>query len=454
MAQHTAPEELGGEPDGSDVVRPSWTTKLDVIGQPVVAGPVAVVIARTERRGVEMVALDADTGKVRWRLPHSPGILSTYYSFEPVVVHTTSGQDRVIVQEPNRLLLDGYSYSAVKVVDPRNGQVLHETGQLASHEPLGECDDGQDVCGVGYAGEYRQPFRWNVTTGTITALAGVADARDLGSGLFSTSDRPGEELFVLRRGKPAWRLSVVDLFGSRATSDRGWSFDDFDGVGVLVGTIGRAFPDGLVARYEAGDPVTYSVQQHQQLLGLDVRTGRVLWRLPRVQPSCVFVVLAHHEERPPVACLYEGTAREEKGEKKRYQDLGVELRGFDPRTGETTWSVVGTRRFARRLANDDDDAMVAGGVALETATGLVAVDLRAGTTRPLAGDLVLWCSGDAEQITLRHGGVRDGGHLYRRCTPDGTSTDGPLSREGVAAVPSVRGLRVVSVAGKVLGFRT
>lgn len=236
------------QPDMTALVRPAWTTKLDVIGQPEIAGPVAVVIARTGRQQTELVALNLDDGHERWRRPISPGSLSSYYAFEPDVVRTASGQDRVIVRGVNRTLLGGYSYTPLAVVDPRSGRVVHESGSMSSNEPVAECADGRDLCGVGWAGRAYQPFRWNVSTGNIAPLPGVADARSLGGGMFSTADRPGEEIFVLRDGKPAWRTPVADLFGARATSDRAWQFDRFDADGVLAGSIGRAFPSKVLER--------------------------------------------------------------------------------------------------------------------------------------------------------------------------------------------------------------
>lgn len=97
--------------------------------------------------------------------------------------------------------------------------------------------------------------------------------------------------------------------------------------------------------------MTHPIRQHQQTLGLDV-------------------------------------VREEKGETLRYQDLAVEIDGYDPRSGATTWSVTATPRYARRMLDDDGLPLVAGGVSVETASGPVAVDLRDGTMREPSGNRV------------------------------------------------------------------
>ena len=72
-----------GESKAAAVIKPSWTTKIPAVGQPVMAGQVAVVIAKARKDELDIVGLSASTGKEIWRHPYSPGDVATGYGLHP-----------------------------------------------------------------------------------------------------------------------------------------------------------------------------------------------------------------------------------------------------------------------------------------------------------------------------------------------------------------------------------
>jgi hypothetical protein len=50
-----------------------WSRRIDVVGQPVIAGHAALVLARTPGNGIELVSLDRGSGRKNFRMPFHPG---------------------------------------------------------------------------------------------------------------------------------------------------------------------------------------------------------------------------------------------------------------------------------------------------------------------------------------------------------------------------------------------
>jgi hypothetical protein len=58
---HPASDTKRGDAKTAAVVRPSWTTRIPAVGQPVMAGNVAVVIARASKDELDIVGLAGST---------------------------------------------------------------------------------------------------------------------------------------------------------------------------------------------------------------------------------------------------------------------------------------------------------------------------------------------------------------------------------------------------------
>lgn len=445
----------------SDSVKPEWRTRLDVVGQPVVVDEVALVLA-VVKRTLHMVALDLSTGRQLWRKPYDASAFLTGTSLSPVTTKDSRGRDLAVLRVPDTNAVEGYYYAPLQAVALRSGKVVGETGQMGAHYA---CPDGRDVCldgerfysgspfepgGLGPVTSGTQPRRWD-------PLRPRRDPEELGGpdatfrlgdpGLFATQIG-AQRILRLKDGRQLWSRPMVATFGPRSESSHGWSIDYVEDADVYVGAVGHAFPQAMYDRFNRGRPVSYELSEVHQVVGLDGTTGNRLWRIHGGHPFCDLAALADAGGFS-VACVANARVTEQQELEIKRPGLTGQLMGFDPRSGETTWSVDLDRRTTETSIVGDLVVRAPDGVVVGTGEGRLAIDFESGRPTEVGGDATTYCAEGVETIEPLD---RNGGTLFFACTADGRPTKSLVSEWGVASLPETHGWRVVSVKGSVLGY--
>jgi hypothetical protein len=193
-----------------------------------------------------------------------------------------------------------------------------------------------------------------------------------------------------RAGPDGWRVGH-----RRVTGSEGWLLREEGGLvdeeaGVAVVALAATTPAALVRRYESGRTVRVDLAR-TRTAGVDVATGRVLWRHGGADFGCLELA----RQDLPVRCALEGDRLVRKSwDESRLAGARAFLEGYDVETGETTWRHELDRRATRILAlrlNEMDIAIdrIADAdelVVVPTRDGARLVSLVDGSSRPVAVD--------------------------------------------------------------------
>ncbi|MET0820191.1 MAG: PQQ-binding-like beta-propeller repeat protein [Aeromicrobium sp.] len=432
----------------------AWTTDLDVIGQPLVTGTTAVVIARASGKRLEIVGVDTTTGLKRWSHPYSPGGGAPGILVEPVVSSTASGEARVVFYlAPDKPKGDDTDFvTPVVSVDPVTGDIERRTDKLLGVEPVGSCDDGTDVCvrgAVGGRGAYGN-LRVDLGAGKVaTTRDGAPDkARIIGTGgLFSTNARPGEKLGVRLEGTTLWSTPAATLFGEGYTSDNGWVFVHEKGPDRFTGLIGQ--PNKTVSpTRETKGPFVYDLAK-QKIVSFSGKDGSVLWARDGADPCFKPTDFSDEADldvvEHPVRCLVSGSYSI-KDEVVTTDAVTMKVEGYDPATGETTWSHAMPDAAAATYWQQGPRPLVRGGktIVAPLEDGPSSIDVATGASTPV-GDDVFLCQAQGprfEYVTPWTNGQK------RTTTRRGTGFVAPCSADGSATsmAPTVAAVREGAVA--------
>ncbi|GAB3038808.1 hypothetical protein GCM10011376_34190 [Nocardioides flavus (ex Wang et al. 2016)] len=441
----------------------AWTAKLDVIGQPVEAGPSLLVLARTRGGSVELVSLDRTTGRTNFRMPYHPGGSPTGVTMVPRATETDSGRHLAVLRRYDPQAAG----PALVAVDVTTGDVVASTPFAV--DDYDACSDGSDVCWSGFesrpGGLIQSPFgmmrdiipgsaprRWDLESGRISEKTLQEGAMRVGEpDLFVRGEgRLAQLLRLPGTRRTGWSQSVGFVVGDGVDSTYGWSFAHDDDANVYVGSMGRPLPQELVRRYKRGKRVSIDYSSRYVTSGIDGRTGERLWQREGADAWCPLTrSLSETEAR--TLCVVSGSRVEVKGEDPTYRDLVVELQGVAPRSGEVAWTYTLAGKEAERAYVDERAPLAPYGVVLPSEDGPVALDQRTGALQLVADDAVLLCSGGPDRVTA-YGTKRRAGTLYRTCDPLGRPSKGRLSVFGVSALSGDGDLRYVSMAGRVVAF--
>jgi hypothetical protein len=454
------PVDSGPPAAQSQTMRPAWTTELDAVGQPVVVGDVGLVIARRKGGALEMVALSTSTGRVKWRKPYaSMGRNAERRAMVPRTTRDRHDNELVVFQAGDDNDEDGYRFPVV-AVDPATGkpQVSYDGGSI---DFVGPCADGRDICldgpwflyGSPEDGDLRPggpPIRLDVDRLRSQPRPGGDGATTVHAGdLYVVQDESGEQLQKIGRKRVEWTRSVRDIFGARASSGRGWNFSHFEDAEVYAGSIGIGGPEALAKRFGKGKPVDVRMEDFLQLRGIAADGGEVTWLIRGGDLNCALVTTA--DEAVPVTCLVTGSQVEQDGKEiVRKKDFSVAVAGFDPASGETTWTVELSERAVNTYYDQDRHALAPQGVVVETAEGFVGVDFSTGKRTPVSEDTTLFCVDHHQPVDTQYG-ERKGDGVYYACRPDTKPVRSSLSAWGVDALAGDR-WKLASLKGKVVGF--
>jgi hypothetical protein len=439
--------------DGASASGVAWERDdLQPVAEPLVVGDALVVLV-AEEGSMQVVGLDPVTGETTWSAEASPG-----YAPPGIAVGITDvGDDAVAFLRPAG---EGLMAELV-VADATTGEERWSSSALGIHSQPGPCEDGADVCALADLGVGLQLVRF-LGEGALRPEPFPTGARVLGDGLLDLGGREPELLAGYEGGEVRWQTPLADVFGPGLSSDYGWMFAAYDDV--VVGSVGQDVPLDL--------PIVVDVER-DVTAGLGRGDGRPRWREVGTSFTCTSKLAlqmgdggAHEDAEDwqpwPVRCRAVGTTTYESLEGEGRPELtSLVVEGFDPATGETTWSV----EVDPALLTEDLEALptLAGehAVVVPGLDGPVVLDLEDGATRPLGDDDLLWCRAEAEfeideawsssdgiEITERRGGV-----LARPCRADGGTGGGePTSFPPSIAVPA-GDVRVVSTPGGVVAYR-
>ena len=419
-----------------------WSTRdVHFASRPVLSGGLLVAYVATGT-AMELAAFDPATGAEVWRRATTPSLITAGVGI-PVVA-----DDRLVFHLTPR----GDAAAAVEAVDAATGEPAWITD--ASADGFGDVlefclDSPQQLCVTALDTEPGTLWRLDAANGAVTRTAGFP-GRELAAGLYDLRDGDDEQVAGVAAGEITWQRPPSELFqGHDVTSDHGWHWQDHDGL--LVGWLGtrQEWPeDGELA----------FVPQH--MAGVDAATGETRW-VAEGAPSCGSrlwgLTLRVNELEPSIRCRMAGSYHLAGGRVDRTVVTDAVMEGFDPATGEATWTVP---LGAASALSDDVHPLVRLGptrFALTRDDGSrVAVDVVSGTAEDVAADVVGWCVSE-NRFDLGGGtdSLRLGQDFTTPCRVDGTPLPAPVAPdEALGPVVDDRfawvdagGLHVARVAG-------
>lgn len=429
------------------VVKPAWTLEdLEPIGQPVVVDgadtPVAVVIAKETNRRLKIVGVDTESGKQLWSHPFSPNQALPGYSVTPSTSETEDGQERVVfhlaAKEPLSAEPDDFLTPVVSV-DPATGDIEAESEPVISSQAPTSCEDGTDVCLQGNldGGETKFNLRFDLDGGGIEEVDEGAprNARLIGDGgLFSTDDRPGEELGVQREREVLWKKSLEDIAGEGYSTDGGWAFIRESRPDRYTGFVGDSQGGSTTSQASFVSEKNVVDLSRSVMMSFNGSDGKVLWVRKGVE-MCFQLMHGDDEEtvsvnEHPFRCTVDGKVTYDDGKTDpEIEGLSSSIEGYRPESGKTTWS----HRLSTAAAKAKLEPVHAGVISrtrdrivVDLREGLAIVDVANGKVAPATGPTFM-CQKEPDWFPYAQpsGGVfeRYGSGLLYACTPDGKEAD-------------------------------
>lgn len=436
------------------VLQEAWTAKgLKPIGQAEVIGETPLVYE--SRRGrLWLVAIDPADGSELWRKEATPSVSVPGVSLSPEEVGTED-EPLVVMLGRNKtapLVAD------LLVLEPTTGKVVHRVKGKYFFSHPDSCVEDTAVCvrARDVDAEQVSSMRLQLADG---AFGPVPDEADIGrpvgpDGLVESGDRgPGKEhLIRIVDDQQLWRVPLRKAFGPRATTDFGWTFDHVEDAGVYVGSV------GIIREGNNADSRT-DLSLHRTV-GIDAESGEVVWSAKGTSRFCAKV----DADDVHVRCEQSGIRRtdiDNPDAGSTFTDLRSTLQGFDPETGETTWSIdMGDSEALHGrvdLVHASETEIV-----LTTANGREIVDFADGSTRELADGEVFVCAtvesyryADPVVIGEDRREVHDrvGGSLVRTCGANGKASQGAYT-DRLADVYGARvgDLRILATGDGLIGL--
>jgi hypothetical protein len=379
-----------------------WTNSfLDVVGGPVAAGKVAVVLNVTHNHQLELSGVDSSNGRTLWNHPYSTSQITAGVEFSPVAIGGT-----VLDLDP----ANGASDPAVKIegIDSLTGRTVWTAPQqlVLSDAPV-VCASGKYFCVATFLSQTTTALvALSPSTGQVAGaipgpnrnMAVAPPGVRTDSALWQTDDHAPTFMQTSPTGQQVWKESVAALFGGKQYDpDYGWDFlvqGSLDVGSVGTAAVGKTEPLGSL-----------------KTIGISTTTGSVAWSSPGdflCGGSLLFLTT-------DVSCRYTGVAKEA-GLSVSMSGVTLTLAGLNGTTGATTWTRTVLDPKALSLGTDVAFADGEHLVVQVPSRQRVVLDVRTGTTRPATSSEVFWC----EQLPF-----------YKVQTAQGSSTKGQRVSEPV-----------------------
>lgn len=309
----------------------AWTREdLQPVTAPIVVDGTAIVLVADDG-AMQVVALDPATGETRWSAEASPGAAPPGIAVSIMAV----GDDGIAFFRPagDDLIAE------LVVADAATGDVRWSSDALEFGSHPKPCEDGEGICAEADLGRGGQLVRF-LGEGAVRPESFPTGARSLGNGLLDLGERDPELLAGYQEGAVRWRTPLADVFGEGFSSDRGWNFATYDDV--IVGAVGQDVPLDLPVVVDFGAYVTAALGRED---------GRPRWRDVGSSFTCFGKLELQmdgggtHEDAAdylpwPVRCRVVGTTTYESLDSEGEPDItSMTIEGFDPATGDTTWSL-------------------------------------------------------------------------------------------------------------------
>ncbi|EMY35450.1 lipoprotein [Arthrobacter crystallopoietes BAB-32] len=324
-----------------------WTQELDVVGQPQAKDGTAIAFAAKDR-GLEIVALDSATGKVKWRHPATPGQRFAGTAPRAAFIELEDGREAVAFAAPG-----DFSYEWIKpewwpwldrirIVDAASGKTISMSEGVVVHAGVYSCnDDAKAVCfdGEGVFGD-RTRMRYSAQSGDfevdpiMQGMPPEADAVGDG-GLYAFSGSGGMRYGIgqMQDERIGWELGAVSAFGpgiNRRSSFQHQYLDEHDLL--LLGF-------DLTSPSEEGGRVDLA---RNRITAVNAKTGQLIWDAPAQDCNNQLDVgpfALDDKSYRGIRCKTTGTMIVDKDGNKTFENVTVVVEGFDMVTGEAVWTV-------------------------------------------------------------------------------------------------------------------
>lgn len=415
-----SPVEAGSSAAWSDAT-------LHVVGGPVVAENMLLVLNVTAQRELEMSGVNPTTGAVTWSHPYSPSQITLGAAFTPIAIGNTA-----LVLAPSAALSD--PVVLVEGVNVDSGQVMWKFQQLVdvSDAPV-VCGDGEYFCFPAFSSATTTELVTvnPVTGGVVEVLPGpnrsvgvaVTGATNV-SGLWQTDAKTETLMQTSPDGKRLWARTVTSLFGgSQFATDYGYDF--LDTRNLDIGTVGVK-PVG-----------TAESLSEVETVGIVPTSGVVKWRAP----GSIFCTGSLQFLAPLVTCNFTGKATIGTTS-LNLNGVTLTLTGISASTGKTTWSQrvanVKALSIGTNVAFSDESHVV-----VETlAKKWVLLDAKNGSVSAISPNEAFWCEQTPLYKVVAIQGEADSGSRVSEPVFAGCSKTGSLVSTRPSTTPSTVGVEI------------
>jgi outer membrane protein assembly factor BamB len=387
-----------------------WSdSSLNVVGAPITADGQVLVLNTSSNRELELTAIDAASGAVRWQRPFSPSLITAGVAFGPTAIGST-----VLDLIPAGAASDpSVIVEGINVADGAEVWELTEPVQLT--DAPATCVGGRYFCIATFVSSTTTALvSLNPATGSIMgsipgperSMAVPVPGEDSEGLLWETDNTSPTLAQVSSTGQLAWSRSVSSLFGGpQFNPSDGWDFELYHDLDVgSVGYPPRGSSFAMSGFKTVGIASTNGAVRFE--LSGDFYCGGGLQFLT-----------------PTVVCLYSGDLVR-RGHSPIWTKVGLTLEGLDPLTGAITWRlpVLGARSLSigTNVAFEDGSHLVVQDLSGQP----VLLDVRTGTAQTAATDVTYWCEKSVTYgLTPIHGsgtdGMRAGSPVYEGCSATG-----------------------------------
>lgn len=371
----------------STIVKPIWTVSVrGVSSKPIVVDSTAVTYVTSNGSDLLLTGYDIKSGKKLWQRNSSTGNVYPDTLLSVSVTQDASGNPLLVDVTPPVLQSDNAYAHTVVLVDPRTGRTVAESPRLWVASANG-CNGSRGACFWAWdnARQTNIPYRLDpdsqATEQVTDTLPGYESVRSFGSGVYAARKDGQESLIRVVNGATSWSAPTSEILGR---------------PGAFIGSLGgsKAFPDKKVLLLSSsGIPTTdgppeYTAAQFVTL-GLDIGSGKVLWRKNNVVGCSL---------PSGVVCSgdasYSGDSAKDQWVLKTH---ATTLTGLDPRTGKERWSTKSADLGGLGSGSNQTGSLLSppGTLVFTDAGKAKVVDLATGKVRPLAKNDLTGCTAQA-----------------------------------------------------------